>query len=239
MPDLGVLLLAGSSVFLGAAIQGVVGFGAALIAAPVIAMLDPTLMPVSLLIVTVSLPVLSVLRERRAADWTGLRWSLLGRLPGTALGAWTVTQLSADVIALAVSVMVLIAVGLSVSTWKPTPTPVTLFSAGVVSGVTGTATSIGGPPIALVYQRARAAQVRATLGMNFVVGAAFSLISLAAFGSVSRHQVITGASLLPFLVAGFLVSGPLRRIVDGRRTRPAVLLVAAVSAVVLGVRTLV
>lgn len=238
MLDLGPLLIAGLAVLLGAVVQGTVGFGAALIAAPVIAMLDPTLMPAALLIVTVSLPVLSVLRERQAADWQGLRWSLLGRAPGTAVGALAVTRLPADMLALGVTVMVLAAVGLSLSTWRPTTTPPTLLTAGFISGVTGTATSIGGPPMALVYQHEQGARLRSTLGLNFVVGATFSLISLVVTGSITRYQVFTGLALLPFLIVGFLVSGPLRRVIDGPYTRPAVLVVAAASALVLGIRTL-
>jgi hypothetical protein len=49
---------------------------------------------------------------------------------------------------------VLLAVGLSMVTARLRPTPGTLVSAGFASGFMGWRASIGGPPMALVYQRA-------------------------------------------------------------------------------------
>ena len=66
-----------------------------------------------------------------------------------------------------------------------------------------------------------------------------SLLALAAAGEVATEDVRRAAFLLPFLLVGFLVSGPLRRHVDGSRLRVAVLVVSASSAVLLLVRTLV
>ena len=47
---------------------------------------------------------------------------------------------------------VLLCVALSVISWRPQPTPPSLVTAGVASGSFGTATSIGGPPLAVLYQ---------------------------------------------------------------------------------------
>ena len=233
-----VLLVAGAAVLVGAAVQGSVGLGLGLLAAPVFALLDPSLVPGTILLVTSVLPVLTSLRELSGVDWRGLSCALAGRVPGIALGVYVVAVYPPAVTAVVVAVVVLGAVALSVLTWKPRPTPRALFVAGVVSGIGGTATSIGGPPVALLYQRASGATLRSTMGLYFFVGNTASLGALTLAGEVGLADVRRAAVLLPFVLAGFLLSGPLRRHVAGPRLRVAVLVLSATGAVVLLARTL-
>lgn len=237
MPPEG-LLVAGLAVLAGAVVQGVAGFGLALLAAPALALVDPRLVPVSLLVTTTVLPLLSWLRERGHVDRRGLGWALAGRLPGTVLGAAAVALMSPRALSALVALVVLGGVLASVTTWAPRPTPRALLAGGFVSGVTGTSTSIGGPPVALLYQRSTGPQIRATLAVYFIVGTTVSLTALAVSGQVHRDQLAAGLMLLPFLGAGFWLSGPLRRHLDRGRTRVAVLVVSAASALALGVRAL-
>ena len=234
-----VLLVAGVAVVLGAAVQGSVGIGLGLLAAPVFALADPTLVPGTILIMTSVMPMLTAWRERRDVDWRGLGYALLGRVPGTAVGVYIVATQPPSTTAIVVAVVVLGAVALSVTAWEARPTPRALVAAGLVSGVGGTATSVGGPPVALLYQRSGGPTLRATMGMYFLIGNVASVLALAAAGQVAGGDVTRAAFLLPFLLAGFLLSGPLRRHVDGSRLRVAVLVVSAASAVLLLVRTLV
>ncbi len=231
--------MAGAAVLVGALVQGAAGFGLGLLAAPVVALADPGLVPVALLVVTAALPLLSVLRERTHVDWRGVGWAMLGRLPGTALGAWALLVLPVAAVGVAVALVVLTAVGASVVRWRPSPTPRALVVGGFVSGAAGTATSIGGPPVALLYQGSPGPQVRATLGAFFFLGIVVSLGVLAATGQVQRDDVLAGVLLLPAMALGFALSGPLRAVVDAGRTRPVVLGLAGVSAAVLLVRSLV
>ena len=46
----------------------------------------------------------------------------------------------------------------------------------------GTISSVGGPPVALLYQDERGSEVRGTLSSIFAVGALFSLVVLAVVG---------------------------------------------------------
>jgi uncharacterized protein len=232
------LVVAGAAVLLGAAVQGSVGLGLGLVAAPVVSLLQPSLMPGSLLIATALLPVLTLTGEWRHVDYRGVSWALVGRLAGTAGGVWVVATLAPKTLGLVVGVMVLIAVVLTASTLHVRPTPRTLSAAGVVSGVAGTATSIGGPPIALVYQHDPGPRVRASLAAYFVVGVCLSLGALAIGGQLPREQVTTGLALLPFVVVGFMLAQPLRRYVDGRWLRSALLVVVTVSGVVLVIQSL-
>jgi uncharacterized membrane protein YfcA len=233
------LLLAGVVVALGGLVQGLVGFGLALLAVPMLALLDPTLLPVPILIAATTHSVLSLLREHEHVDWRGVGWAMVGRLPGTVVGVILVDTLDQKRFSLLVGLVVLAGVLLSVVTWSPRPTPRALVIAGLASGSFGTAMSIGGPPVAMLYQHSPGAQVRATLGAYFVLGSGTSIIGLLVAGQVEARQLLTGVLLIPFLIAGFLLSSPLRKLVDGKGIRLPVLLLSTASATVLIVRSLV
>jgi uncharacterized protein len=236
--DLTLILVTGLAVTTGAAVQGGVGLGLALVAGPVLTLLDPTLMPGSLIVTSVTLPVLTLARELGHVDWHGFRWAFAGRVIGTAGGVWLVARLSQQALGVAVGVMVLVTAALTLHTVQIRRTRSTLAVAGLVGGVSGTATAIGGPPVALVYQHAPGPIVRATLAAFFLFGGLLSLTSLAVAGELGARQLGVGVTLIPFVLTGFLLSAPLRNHLDQGRTRTAVLAVASLSAAVVIVRSL-
>ena len=130
------------------------------------------------------------------------------------------------------------AVALSISGLTLPRNPRTLAATGFVSGVMGTMTSIGGPPIALVYQNAEGPELRASLNTYFALGSAMSIPALALAGHFGRVELVSGMLLLPATGLGFALSGASRRYLDEGRTRGAVLAVASVSALAVVLRTL-
>ncbi|WP_298177698.1 sulfite exporter TauE/SafE family protein [Saccharomonospora sp.] len=239
MPDvLPGVLLPGAAVFVGALVQGAVGFGMNLIAAPLLTLVDPNLVPVPLLVIALAHALLTVVREHRDIDWRGVGFVTVGRLPGTALGVLAVALLPQRPFAAIVGVAVLVCVALSVVSWTPRSTPRALLVAGLASGTLGTASSIGGPPLALLYQHESGPRIRATLAMCFGLGSSVSLLALGIAGQLHTDHAVTVLWLLPFLVAGFALSGPTRRFLhSGERMRVAVLTVAGASALALLVRS--
>jgi uncharacterized membrane protein YfcA len=236
--ELTLLVVAGLGVLVGAAVQGAIGLGLGLIAAPVLALLDPTLVPGTILLVTTVLPVLTLTRELHDVDWRGLGYALAGRVPGILAGTWIVVTQPARTTAIVVAVVVLGAVLMSVTSWHARPTPPALLVAGVVSGISGTATSIGGPPIAMLYQHESGPRLRSTMGLYFLVGSVLSCGFLAVAGEIGAREVLRALALMPFLLLGFLLSGPLRGHMDAGRLRVGVLVVSAGGALVLLVRSL-
>jgi len=227
------------AVAVGALVQGAVGLGLGLVAAPVVTLLDPGLMPGVMIWLATAYPLLTLSTEWRATDWRGLRWAFAGRVPGTALGVVVVGLVSARLLGVLVGVMVLGAVLLTRLVVRLPMRPSVLVGAGVVSGVTGTATSIGGPPLALVYQHVSGERLRATMAAYFLGGGLLSLGGLGLGGELRSSQALTAVALAPFMLAGFALGGPVRRHVDAGRTRAAVLVVCALSAVALLFRSLV
>nr|WP_236567909.1 MULTISPECIES: sulfite exporter TauE/SafE family protein [unclassified Nocardiopsis] len=229
--DLWPFVLVGAlALVCGAVVQSTVGLGLGLVAAPVVSLLDPTLMPGALLVTVIVLPVLTLLQEWRHVDWRGIAWGLPARLPGTVLGVWVVAVLEPRALAGAVGAMVLVAVALSVWSLRVRLTPVSLVAAGALSGFAGTATSVGGPPMALLYQYEEPARVRATLAAFFLLGGAVSLAALALGGQMDARTAVVGASAAPFVGAGFLLGTALRRRVNAAWLRAAMLCVVSASA---------
>jgi uncharacterized membrane protein YfcA len=227
-PEFAIATLA---VFVGSALQGAVGFGFALVVAPVLFLVDPLWVPGPIIFSALVLTSLTAIRERDAIDYRGLVWGLAGRLPGTFAGAAMVAAISAEQLATPLGLLVLLAVAISISTVRFEPGPRTLFGAGLLSGFMGTASSIGGPPMALVYQHGPGDRLRATLGAYFVVGAVMSLAALAVVGRFGAVEAWLGATLVPGIVLGFTASSRLKDLVDRGYTRRAVLTVAVAAGV--------
>src|SRR4051794_30748433 len=238
MPELDFFLIAGFAAAAGAVVQSGMGLGLGLVAAPVVTLLFPALMPGSLLIAATVLPLFVLVKEFRHADVRGVGWALGGRVAGTPLGVWFVASFTQRRLGFAVGGMVLTAIVVSLLGTKVPRNQGTLIGAGLLAGVAGTATSVGGAPIALLYQRETGPQIRATLSVFFTIGALLSVLTLAAVGQLPWSQVAAGLALTPFVVAGFAVSGPLRRYLDSGRTQAGILAVTGASAVVLIGRSL-
>jgi uncharacterized membrane protein YfcA len=232
-----VLLLIGLVVTLGSYVQAVVGLGLGLLSAPVIALVEPSLVPVLTLWLALLIAGLNLLDEHEHVDWRSTAWSLPLRIPGTVVGAWLVASFTENQIGVALAVMVLLAVALTVRTVDVPLTPATLMTAGFVAGATGTATSVGGPPIALLYQHGDPKVVRATMSVFFFVGVMLSLTGLAIGGSLDRAPTLLAVVLSPGVLVGYVVGRRTRGLADGRFFRTAVLAVCTLSALVLLIRS--
>jgi uncharacterized membrane protein YfcA len=234
-----VAVLIGLVVMLGAYVQAVVGLGLGLLSAPIVALLEPSLVPDLTLWLALLISGLNLVDEHEHVDWRSTAWSLPLRVPGTVLGAWLVATFTEREIGVALAVMVLVAVLLSVRTVAVPLTPATLATAGFVAGATGTATSVGGPPIALLYQHGDPKVVRATLSVFFFVGVILSLGGLAIAGALEREPGLLALAMSPGVLVGYVVGRRTRGLVDQTLFRRGVLVVCTVSAVILLARSVV
>jgi uncharacterized membrane protein YfcA len=224
------ILLASLFMGLGAAVQGSVGFGANVLAAPLLVLVDADFVPVPIIVAACVLNVLVIGREVHAHD-RRIRLAILGLIPGTLLATAVVAMLPERGLSLAIGAIVLVAVVLIAAGVDLRPTTPAVVGAGAASGFMNTIAGIGGPPVALLYQRATAPLLRATLSRFFLASGLISLVALVAVGEVGGEEVARTAALLPGMVVGFAVSGVVAGHVDRRTVRPAVLALSAVAAV--------
>lgn len=233
------IVLVGLIVFAGAFVQATIGLGLGLLGAPLIALLEPQLVPTLLLLLSVPISTAVLVVERHHIDWRVIAWALPARVPGTVLGVWLVTAIAGRWLGVAVAVMVLLAVALALHTVEVRQTPATLVGAGFVAGTAGTAVAIGGPPIAIVLAHRPPRVVRGTLSLFFVVGSVMSIVWFAVVGELPRSSVALAVAYLPLLVVAIPLGSLANHRLPRERFRRAVLALCALSAVVLLARSLV
>ena len=218
--------------------QGGAGFGLALFAAPLLILIDSRFIPGPMLLSALVLTLLMAVRGREAIHVRGVLWTIVGRVPGVVCGALVLAALPQGELAVLFGALVLIGVVMMVSGLALRPQRGTLLVAGALSGFMGTVAAIGGPPIALVYQRHPGPELRSTLAGYFVAGSSMSLLALLFVGRFGRDELVLSAVLVPGILIGYAASLRLARWLDQGRTRAAVLVVSALSAVLVLVRTL-
>ncbi len=225
---------------IGSVVQGSVGFGLAVIAAPILLVLDPetVFVPGPLLIAAALLTLLIALRERSYVVWREVSVATVGRVIGMLPGAYAVGSLVPQAYNLLFASLILFGVAISVSGWHVRLTNTNLIVAAIVSGFTSTVSAVGGPPLALVYQHGEAPRVRGTLSATFTIGTFISIAGLAHEDKFGARELYVGLALMPAIIVGFVLSGFVTRYLNGPRTRWAILAVSALSSVLIILRTL-
>ncbi|MDQ0871111.1 putative membrane protein YfcA [Arthrobacter sp. V1I9] len=220
-------------IFLAACLQASSGFGMGMLAAPVIAIIDPALLPATLILLALLVTVMVTVTERQSLDLRGTGWALAGRLPGSIVGAWLVAVSSKEGLAWVVVAVVLTGLVLAGRGWAPRPRRVNLIAAGAASGIMGTATSIGGPPMALVWQGHEGPRLRGTMSAFFMVGSTISMTMLWLAGAVTPQMLVLALWMVPAVVAGYAASRYVNRFLNPRRLKALALGASALGSVLL------
>jgi uncharacterized membrane protein YfcA len=226
-------LVCAGAILAGAFIQGTGGLGFAMFAAPVAVLLKPELVPGPMLLLGGAVSLLAATREPSAIDYRGAAFALAGRVPGSIVAGLIIGLAPRKAFAVAFALLILLAVALSIAVPRLRATPVTLCIAGFGSGLMGTITSVGAPPMGLVMQNELPARVRATIGAFLTVGAVVSIAVLAWAGRFGMREAALGALLLLPMALGFRLSTSMVKHVNVRAVRQIVLAVSAVSALIL------
>ena len=232
------LAICAVAVVAGGVVQGAIGFGLSLIAVPVIGLIDPGALPGTMLILAIPFTAAMAFRERKDIDVRGFWLIAIGRLPGTVAAVWLLSVITEAELSIVIGVAVLVAVAFSVFAPAVPLGTATRLIAGAISGLMGTAASIGGPPLAIAYQRRPGPELRSTLAISFVAGSSISLVALLLSGHIDRGHLVLAAWLLPGLGLGLLLATKLHRFLDKAWLRPTVLTFGAISGVVAILRSL-
>lgn len=228
--DLLELVLASLVMALGSAIQAAVGYGIALVVVPLLALINPDLIPGPMLFAAVVLAGIMAYRGRDAIEPREVVLSQAGLIVGTALGALALTQVDPADLPRIFGGLILLAVAASASGLHPAVTNTSLSIGGFLGGLMGIMSGIHGPPMALLYQNAPGAKVRAMMGMFFLIGYPIAIVSLVLVGLFDRSSLIMGLLLIPGVCLGYLVNPLLAKFLDRGFLRPVILMVATVSA---------
>lgn len=219
-----------------AALHGSVGLGMALVAAPLLILIDPALVPAPIIVNALVLLLAMVIRERSDIVVGEVSWAVLGCTVGTAGAATLLLVIPSEAFSLVFGFMLLAGVAISIVRWSGSPGPLMEFGAGALSGLMGTTTSIGGPPLALAYQNYPAAKLRGQLSVYFLAAGVLALGGLFVADRFGLKEIRLSAYLIPGTLLGLLISNKTRKWLRSKYVRPAVLTLCTVAAVLILVR---
>ncbi|HAZ33479.1 MAG TPA: hypothetical protein DCY63_06530 [Acidimicrobiaceae bacterium] len=222
---------------IGAAVQATIGLGMAVLAAPILAIIDPDFLPVTTIVMVMPLSFAVARREHEHIVWSAAGIALFGRLPGVAIGALLISSTGSGTVKLLVGISVLLAVAASATRFHVTTSTRNLLIAGMASGFSGTTAGIGGPPLAVAYQHEQPATTRATLAVFFGLGSIISFSGLAAVGEVNQRHISLCLLLLPGVLVGLALSRPVISRFPENRLRIALLTTCSFSAIFLLIET--
>ncbi|WP_286239008.1 sulfite exporter TauE/SafE family protein [Neptuniibacter halophilus] len=217
----------------GISLQSWFGIGFGLVAAPLLYLINPAYVPAPVLILGFCLSLLMVRRTRGQVQWSRITPAILARLPGAWLGAVLLAAIPGWSLSLLFGVCLLAAAGLTWRLFKVRATRRNMLAGGFFSGLTGTATSIGGPPIALVYQELDRIEARNELAMFFLLGTPFSLLALLQQGVLDLDSLQLSLKLLPGLLLGFWIGNRFDGRIPATSAKPVLLSIALLSALLI------
>ena len=240
MTDLSLLqiLLANLAILAGACLQGVAGYGIGTLAAPLLFLVSPLLLPGPLILNAVVLTVFMLIRNRGALQLRPVRFAIWGGVIGTVLAGLTLLILSPKGFELIFGVLILAGVALSVGGLRPALNARNSVIAGAASTYMGTITAVGGPPIALIYQNEKGPLVRANMSAFFLMASFFSLVALLFSGYLGLRELKLFALTFPGVLIGFWLSGHLVNRLPFEGLRPVILAIAAIAGAAALVRGL-
>ncbi len=228
------MALAAVAAFAGAAVQSATGFGFALVLSPALfAVMDPVEAVTALLALGLALNLLVLFERGRPehVDWRALAPMLVAAVPGLAVGAVALTELSKGVLQVAVGVAVIGAAGWQLRARVVRLSPAATWVAGFASGALTTSISVSGPPLVLwlTARGVRPDEFRASLAASFLaLNLAGGTILLAAEGSGALDAGPV-AVLLAVVGAGYAVGAVAFRRLDHDRFFKLVLTLVALT----------
>lgn len=233
-----VLALFFGITFAAACLQGVVGFGFAMISVPLLSLVDSSLTPMPQLLAQAILLPLVYFPERSHARLADVKWTTLGRIPGTLGAALILGAVSQRTLEIAVGSLVLSAVLLATFAAKIPTTRTTQFTAGAASSAGAMLAAIGGPPLALLYRDAPGPVLRSTMSLIGLVGVVLALIVRPFAEPVTAEELKLCLWSLPVVLSALFVARRIKDKASPTFLRRAILGLSGASASALVIRAL-
>ncbi|MEO5345786.1 MAG: sulfite exporter TauE/SafE family protein [Magnetococcus sp. YQC-9] len=216
---------------LGTLVQGSVGYGFALLSAPLLMLMEPRLLPGPLLVVGLLLNIAMSSTGKKVVESRPILWLMAGFLPGLGAGSWLLSWLPPRETAQLFGWLVLAGVGISLIRNTVNDSPGALLGAGFLSALMNLTTTMSGPPVALTLQHLPSDRFRATLAWFFAISGVMTLLELLRDGRMGTTELLLGLTLTPAVPLGLLGARWVKRRLDHTWTRVAVLALASLSGI--------
>ncbi len=235
------LLIAATIIGIAAAAQAISGFGFALLAVPLLALIMPT----SSAVIVASLASLlltlgTAISERAWVDWPTVRTMMATAIVGMPFGLVLLDSLSENALA------VLVAFAVLSSTWLVWQRPAlpnnrtVRYAVGTLVGVLTTATGTNGPPLVAAFQTMGYAprRFRATIAAIFAGCGIVSIGFFAYGGDITNKSIVYALAGAPAVALGWFAGDRIFHRIDAARFRYVVLFALVVASVVTLVRAI-
>ncbi|MGO2242165.1 MAG: sulfite exporter TauE/SafE family protein [Halomonas sp.] len=216
---------------LGAFVQRATGFGLAVVGAPLLLMLEPRLVPVILVLFGLTVSLMMVRHYWHEVRLDAIGMALVGRLPGNALGVWLLLVAPMVILEKLIAVIVLFTVLVTLCRFQLPVNRITLFGAGVLSGIFGTVAAIGGPPIVLLMHGLPVDRMRGNLAAFFILTSTLTLITLALADQIQLWHFQMALTFLPAVLIGNALADALAHRLDRRLLQGASLTLCTLAAI--------
>jgi uncharacterized membrane protein YfcA len=224
------ILLVAAGFFAGGVSVGAVGFGSVLIAAPLVAVVEPGLIPFVFTVPVLVADSFVAWRERSALDRGLLGRLLVAQVPGALLGAWLLGRVARDeLLGLVVGLGILVMVGVQMTRWRIRRTPRRELAAASLAGASGALSGVNGPPVAVLLADESPSLIRATLPAFFVGAQLVLLASWTVTGTLQLRPLAAGVVAAPAMHAGAVVGQRLAARITARGVRWSVLILSLLA----------
>lgn len=232
------LILLNAAIALAGVVQASAGLGFAMVANPLIALINIAYLPGPMLFANLFLSSAILWREGLAIERREMPPLIMGLLLGTVVGALVLTQIAAESLAVVFGVVILAAVIVSIFSPVFPLTRRNVLLGATAGGMTGIIAAMHAPPLVMLYQREEPAKIRATFAVLFVVGCSMALVALWIAGRFGWAEVWMGVSLFPGIVVGFVLGRVIAARVNKATARAAMLTISGLGGIVLLVKSL-
>ena len=176
--------------FASAAIQGILGFGFAVISSPILVQIEPLLVPQILSLLALPMAYRIYQREKKEVDWKPFKFLFLGRVIGGPLGLLLLINLNERLLSISVGAIVFFAGVATFNEWTLERNNQTSWIAGSLSGIFAMIAGVGGPPIAILFRGASGKEFRPSLNAVFTFGIIITLSLLFISGEIYSDHIV-------------------------------------------------
>ncbi|MGH1470933.1 MAG: sulfite exporter TauE/SafE family protein [Cellvibrionaceae bacterium] len=227
------VILAAIVVFFGGFVQTSIGFGLAVVSAPLLFIINPSYVPAPITIATTVNCVFVFSYFRQSLSIKELVPAFIWRVPGSVCGAILLWALNEKLLALMIALLIGVGVLVNYFRINIALSKRNLGLAGFFSGVTGTSTSIGGPPMAILLQGLPPNKIRSQLSAFFLFSCFISLMVLAVTDHLNKAEWLLGLYLMPSTLLGSWVGALVSQKIKPEPMRIATLLLCVISVAVM------
>lgn len=221
---------------LGAMVQGCLGIGIGLVAAPVLVSIDPAFAPGPLLLVGVVVGLRHVFAERDYIDRPALRNVFIGLPFGLAAGLTILLMVDGRVLSIIVGAATALAAASILLGAKATRSRAVEIGAGAIMAFASITAALPGPPLVVAFSDMKPSAMRGTASAAILAVVIIAAITLTTAGRFGRHELELLGLLFPGAALGLFSARYLRPVLDRSWFRTAVLVMACAGGIALVVR---